>query len=400
MFLLPLLLVACSIQGGPGDLVGTTRIWYRPFGGKEIDQGWGIDVVDDGGLVLANTESHPDSIPDAWVHRIQSDGDVAWSSSYATIGEDRSTGVRVVGDQVLVGGASFTALTPDSSDALLASFDLESGDELWSFTVDGGHGYDAVEGLAATSDALYASGWTQQNELDMDVLLLKVGLDGELQWQTHWGELDWDEANGPMAADDACLYVAGRFGGINYDGVVTGGQGNLACFDPSSGELSWNVLFLEEGYTSEDPLGLLLTADALYTVGYAIDPDPGEYHLIVRAFDLAGTPLWSSLWAGAGNTLGRSLVQDPLDGSLIVAATTDGLGEPNGDMLFIRVAPDGTMGDAVTWGGAGSDEAHDLVMVDERACANGSTDSVGKGRGDAVALCFEPDGWHLPTLEE
>ena len=398
--LLPLLLLACKIPGGPGELVGTTNIWYRTFGGRETDEGWGIDVTEDGGLVLANLEAHPSTLPDAWVYRTQPDGDIEWSGTWSAIGTEQAFVAKVGGDVVYVGGASYTGLTVDYADAMLLAFDLETGENLWGFTMDGGHGYDEIDGIVVGDDGVYVSGWTQRNAQDLDVLLMKVDFDGNILWQQNWGGTGWDEANGHMVTDGTLLYLVGRYGGVPYGTLITGGQGNLAAFDINTGEPVWNVTFQKEGSSSEDALGLAFDGTTLYTTGFYIDTDPGNYHLIVRAFDLAGTALWDADWTGEGNTVSRSLVVDPSDGSLVVAANTDGLGEPNGDMLFVRVSAEGTMGDAVTWGGDAHEEVHDLVFVDERICANGQTESMGEGRGDAVALCFDPRGWNMPEIAE
>lgn len=390
------LVSACALDGGPGDLVASGDAWYRTFGGPEADEGWGLDLTGDGDLLVATREAHPDVLLDAWLYRLDPAGEVVWAGGYAGEASDQPTVVRAGDDAVWVAGSTRLGADLATTDALLLAFDPADGGLLSEATWDGEGGFDEIGGLAVTDAGVFASGWTWDASSDMEGALLAASPSGELLWAVGWGGDDWDDLNGHLVEVDGTLYATGRTGGVAAGTTVTGGRAHLTAFSSGDGAALWSVSFREDGATSEDALGLAGGPDGLYTVGIWIDADPGYYHLVIHAFDLTGKERWATTWDGEGNTIGRALAVDPEDGSLLVAATTDGEGDPAGDMLFLRVSADGEVLDSRTWGGAGLDEVRDVVLQGDMAFANGRTDSTGAGESDGVVLAFNARDWAMP----
>ncbi|UCF66871.1 MAG: pre-peptidase C-terminal domain-containing protein, partial [Acidobacteriota bacterium] len=102
-------MVFMLVDSGDGSLLGQRR-----FGGDSIDSGYGIDVLPDGGFVLAgSTQSFSTTpVPDGWIVRLDADLNVLWQSVYGGPHHDEFRSVRATADGgfVAAGGAD-----PDGS---------------------------------------------------------------------------------------------------------------------------------------------------------------------------------------------------------------------------------------------------------------------------------------------
>lgn len=384
---------ACTLNGGPGDTIGSDEVWRRTFGGPATDEGWGVDVGPDGDVFTCTHEARPDLLPDVYAYRLSPDGrDVRWESHYAGAGESTEQVFIVVHDgnqRVYVAGTTYTDLTPESADALLLAFDASTGELLWDFTWDQGFGYEEIDGLVVETDGIYFSGWTTGDGTSNDALVGKVSLDGNLVWWNSYGTAGWDEANGHLVADEDFLYIAGR---QNGDTILTGGDGLLAAFDKADGSPAWNVTWGEPG-ALEDALGLTTDGSRLYTVGIADNP----LQLELRAFDFSGNEVWARKHGGAStNESSRAIRVDTTDGSLLIAGNVDS-GAGTKDLLLVRAdAATGEILEESTWGGPDDEEVHDLVLSGNRAYLQAQSRSFSDGAGwDAltVSIRHRPIAW-------
>lgn len=368
-----LLLFSCaSHDPGPHDKVGDETVWSIEFGGGGADEAWGLDLTDDGDLILGTLQS--ENLPDAWMYRVSPSGELLWESQWGTDGSDMVYIVEVSGNVAYVGGASFTGAWTDSADAFVLAVDIVSGEVLWTWTWDGGHGYEEIDGIVVDDDGIYVSGWTTGESTSNDLLLAKLSLDGETEWATGWGGEGWDEGDGHLVGIGDVLYVAGR---VDGEGLLAGGDAFVGAFSKADGSNVWE--WTDGGPdTMEDALGLATDGVGLYAVGMV--QNGLSVDLSAWSLDLDGNLLAS---ATASGMTSRSLSALP-DGSWLVPA--------NGseDMIFLRWEGD-TFEELGRWGGEGHDEVHDVVVDGNSAWFAGQT-----GEENAVLIHAALEPFTLP----
>ena len=372
------LLLACAAEGGPGTLVTTPDGWYLPFGAADTDEGWGIDQLEGGDLIIATHQAAPRVLPDIYLYRISTDGEVLWERPYGDGDSELAYVVETDGNIAYAGGSRFSGLGTETADALLLALDAETGWVEWDWSYDGGFGYEEIDGIVAEGQDLYLSGWTT-TELGNDMLLAKLDSAGNEIWISSWGGSRWDEANGHLVADESSLYVAGLIDGDSY---AQGGDALVAAFSKQDGSPLWQARLGEEAGLWDDALGLTLYEGRLYAVGSAAG---SSYDLKIWCLETDGTIVWEQSFAGSGAESGRSLVANSSGLWVGLNSSSEGAGEV--DMGILKLGLDGSNPvRTLLWGGVGHEEVHDLVLSNGSAFLIGQTSSLGEGKEDAVLI--------------
>jgi hypothetical protein len=222
------------------DIVDGTTVWERTWGGDGYEQAWGIEPAPGGSYyVFGETDSRGAGDRDFFLLRISADGDEVWSRTYGTPQREWPFGMLPLanGDLLLYGR---TAPDGGSEDAYALRVDRE-GRIVWEYTrhtPDDVLLLDALETAAGqiilctavardgALTALAADGrevWTRRYELDgwqfassiapapdgyllagfsmtedgsgqqADVWLAHTSASGDLEWQTSFGEAEYDD---------------------------------------------------------------------------------------------------------------------------------------------------------------------------------------------------------------
>jgi uncharacterized repeat protein (TIGR02543 family) len=172
---------ACAGQGNPCTLTMTADRsvtatfttsgggWAKTYGGPNWDGASSIQQTADGGYIVAGwTESFGAGNGDFWVLKLDQNGDIQWQKIY--------------------GGPSADV-----------AFSIQQ-------TADGGY---IVAGVTTSFGAGFYDLW-----------VLKLGPNGDVQWQKTYGGPNWDRAYSIQQTSDAGYIVAGRttsFGAGTYD---------------------------------------------------------------------------------------------------------------------------------------------------------------------------------------
>ncbi|MHC5112509.1 MAG: SdrD B-like domain-containing protein, partial [Planctomycetota bacterium] len=227
-------------------------VWARRLGGTGFDQAYAAAVATDGSVFTAGKFSNTvDFDPgagtfdltsaggyDAFVSKLDPNGDFAWASTWGGPSSDDVQGI---------------AVSPDGSVQATGSF---------YNTIDFDPGPGAVERAAVGSS---------------DVFVSRLNATGGLQWVQTFGGTSTDVGYGVLAAADGSVYTTGKVVGTTD-------------FDPRSGEYAiagggGQDVFLSRLLPLQAPTGLSLAQDRVLeqqpvntTVGnlVASDPEPGE----------------------------------------------------------------------------------------------------------------------------
>lgn len=217
-----------------------TIVWSNQFG-SPTSQGVADIAVDHNGVYAVGTtdsgiagQTHNGAF-DGTIRAYDRNGRVRWTRQIGTVGDDHATEVVVHRGIVYVVGhtdGTFPGQTlAGSQDSFVAAYS-EAGDQLWVRQY-GTPRPDFFTDVAADGDHLVLSGSTAgafegQTRLGhWDALVLRMELDGDIQWVRQFGS-EWDDRGNAVAVTADGIRVAGRaedsldgstFGGV-YDGYV------------------------------------------------------------------------------------------------------------------------------------------------------------------------------------
>ncbi len=167
-----------------GDLM-----WSRTFGGPDSENAYDVEIAVDGGFILTGTTySFGNGISDIWVMKTNVDGDSLWSVTLG--GADRELATDAVissNGGILVCGYT-KSFGSGNHDAWLIKID-SNGDSLWS-VLYGGEDVDRFyKVLTDVDDNTIVTGWTRSyGSGNYDLLLNKYDQLGELQWDYFYGD--------------------------------------------------------------------------------------------------------------------------------------------------------------------------------------------------------------------
>jgi hypothetical protein len=344
--------------------------WNETYGGSGDDIFNDVARTDDGGYVLVGEKESESTGIDGWVMKIDANGNTEWERTFSGPGTDRLYSVVVTGDKTVVAGrtdrggspmgwvlelnadgrtrsertpgtGAFYGVEQDGGGYVLAGWTQgdsgvggwllkqdASGSKAWERT------YAAPNGSTGRFKAVVpsADGYLVAGEVDsggQDAWILRVGDDGEQQWQRTLGGSD-REAVWAATGDKDGIVVAGESeSGDSRDGWVF-------RYD-SSGKLDWEKRFgggevdwLDSAMTTEDG-GYLFTGGTL-TGGIG----SADGYVVKTGAD--GSLQWEKAYGSTGWDKPWPAIQSH-DGGYLLAGQTGGFGAQGMDGWVLELGP-------------------------------------------------------------
>jgi hypothetical protein len=252
------------------------QLWARQFGTRANDRATAVALGPDGSFIAGATAGplgvRRGGPTDAFVARLDDEGDLTWVRQFGSAGTDQADGLAVRGGRVFAVGWTTAALTGPyeggASDGFVAAFRAD-GTPLWRRAV-GTAGSDRVSAVVARAEGLFVSGSTDGTLLDqtasggLDGFLAKVDPNGDALWFRQFGSDSDDEAVA-LAADSKGVYVAGSTLGALPDGELIGEwDGFVRKYLPNGTQL-WTRQIGTIDY--DRAYGLSVERTGLYLVG-------------------------------------------------------------------------------------------------------------------------------------
>ncbi len=193
------------------------EIWNKTYGSNKVE--FASDAVsDDNSIIIVGLRAAAlgSTEQDAWVIKIDCQGNLIWEKTFGGSDIDWLFCIEKDGDDFIMGGytASFTSI---AWDAWLVKIDGE-GNEIWNKTYGGGD-VDTIEDIIVTSEGYIAVGDTMSYGRWQDAFLMKVDKNGEQKWVKIFGGSNWD-AFVAVEKESSGYIIAGRtdsFGAGNFD---------------------------------------------------------------------------------------------------------------------------------------------------------------------------------------
>jgi predicted secreted protein len=379
-------------------------VWARTYGGTNVDVAYSVCQTSDGGYIATGyTSSFGAGLQDAYLVRINSNGDTVWTKTFGGASMDGAHFVREAhGNGYVIAGYSETfggggknmyliktdsagnaewtrtyatplmdvayafCETPDTGYIFIGYKNGPSGwvkGDLWILKTDatldtiwtreyGGTGEDYGVSIQPTLDGNYIiAGITSSFGANgKNVWILKIDTNGDTLWTKVYGNNLEDVGYGVCCTSDSGYAVAGY---INGTGQWTAGDLWLLKTD-ANGDTLWTQVY---GSGGEDfGWGVYETPDSGYIVAgrYAND-------MWLLRTDALGDTIWTQKYGGAGTESALALGITS-DGGYIIGGYTTSFGNGSNDFWVIKTAPDVGI-DGNTTGNIGKDHLPTTIIT-------------------------------------
>ncbi len=295
-----------------GDM-GPSHLWWRTFGGEDLDEAAAVIQTSDGGFVSAGeTTSFGEGNGDLLVVRTNDDGAVLWARSLGGSGRDSAVAVTEGWNGNLLVLAETASVTPPQSDLLLVELDGATGSPVRQTAYDGG-GDERARAMVRLSDGSLVLAGTASIAGGTGLLLLRVDDMGQLLWTLRAGARTGEDVEPyGIEADDTLLHIAGRVG-----------SDALLLAASTSGSVLWGRRYGVPG-AAGTARAVLRGGDGSLTVAgeFPSSPATPAPDVWVMRATAQGVPLWQNFYGGIASDRGLSVAPRAPDG-VVVAGETD-----------------------------------------------------------------------------
>ncbi len=342
-------------------------------------EAWCVETNSSGDVFWGVNQDSPGlfEFMDAYSFRLDPNGNTIWADTSITGQWAQQSYVLAATDTIIyLAGRTCSSANLDDCDALVFAVDASLGDTLWSFTWDGGTGYEEIDGLVPKNDGIYITGWTKTPTDEIDITLMKLQYNGNLLWQNQWGSgLPRDDRqDGHIVVDDSMIYLCGVYD--SSPGLAFEGLSLLAKFDRSNGNFVDTTLFgRQDPWTNaEDALGMSSDGTYLYLTGYTTSA-MNDWDLFAAKYDKNLNQIWYTVWGGLVEADVARSIQPSYDGSIFIAGTTRSYGNGEEEAVLIKLDQTGNPMWFKTWGAANDDHVLDLHLDSNLIYISGKTNS-------------------------
>ena len=321
----------------------TVNNGQKTFGGSGYDIAYSIHQTTDGGYIVTGiTSSFGDGGYDAYILKLNSDGNLAWQKTFEEFSDNHVYYIQQTTD----GGYIFAGSM--SGDVCVLKLNSD-GSLAWQKTF-GGTYYDQAYSIQQTTDGGYIVAGYKWS----DVYILKLNSDGSLAWQKTFGESGHDRAYSIQQTTDDGYIVAGytdTFGADNHDIYVLKLN--------SDGSLAWEKTFGGNHY--DGAYSIQQTTDGGYIVagGYITSFGAVDRDIYILKLNSDGSLAWEKTFGGNNYDEAYS-IQQTTDGGYIVAGCTGSFGAGNYDVYVLKLNSDGSLAWQKTFGGVSEDYAYSV----------------------------------------
>jgi hypothetical protein len=231
-------------------------IWDKTFGGSDDDYAFSLIQTDDGGYEVAGfTSSKGAGEKDAWVIKLDKSGIIIWDKTFGGSGDDYALSLIQTDD----GGYAVAGWTESKGaggeDAWIIKLDYE-GNIIWDRTY-GGRNNDVALSLIQTDDGGYAvAGVTSSfGAGEGDFWIIKLDHEGSRVWDKTFGGSDDDWACSIIQHTDGSYIVAGYTNSKGAGGedawiIKLDYEGNIVwdrTYGGRNNDVAWSLIQTDDG---------------------------------------------------------------------------------------------------------------------------------------------------------
>lgn len=336
----------CMSNKGEQDIfiakynAGAVREWYKIIGSTGYEECKAIIVTPGGGyLVTGQTGGNNGDVSgnhggdDAWVVKLDADGNIQWQKCYGGLRSDF---------------ANAAAVSPDGTYVLGGVSESNNGD------VTGNHGsYDA---------------W-----------VFKISATGQLLWQKSLGGTKIEAAHGIACRADGSIIVGAYSDSPDGDMGGTRGSSDIWLLKlTAGGDITWKKNY--GGSNTEYTFAFTaLPGGGYVATGYTVsnDGDMTGYKdhgdVFVLRIDEAGNKVWMKTLGGMNTDIAQAISSTP-DNGILVAGFTNSIdgdmpgGKGENDLFVVKLDATGKLVWQKTAGSSGLDDAYGVMSTGNNSC--------------------------------
>ena len=303
-----------------------------------------------------------------------------WTTTFGNTGNEAAYGIvpATGGGWAVAGSCASLVLGASGSDMCLVR--LKADGTIDWYNLFGGIGSQEAHALVRTTDGGYLlAGYTFNAGTTADVLLVKTTSNGVQSWARSFGTSGDEAAYAVQQTSDGGYIVAGTtqaFGGDNRDFYLVKTLAN--------GTVDWDQVF---GAALDDlAFAVRQTSDGGYiVVGSTEVGSPSTTQIYVVKTTAGGIAQWSYTYGGAGHDEAHDVLQTSDGGYLVVGATTPPTSSIS-DVYIVKLYPNGVVQWTRTIGGTGSEVAQAITPITGGYIIAGKVAPAGIGQSDAYLL--------------
>ena len=276
-------------------------------------------------------------------------------------------------EYLIVGNTSL--LGDNYSNVLILKVD-HTGQQMWrkDYTYSSSDRLNMVIELEDGSLVMAGSSISNTNS-SKDLLIMKTGSDGNIEWQTSYGDARDEIANSIGITSDGGFIITGE--------ITNENTGNSSCYVlkvNNNGEFEWDRSF--GGSLNDQGFSLVPANDGGFVItGVTRSQSDSSGDLWLFKVNNAGDMLWERTFGGENFEAGRSL-QQTSDNGYIIIGQTESFGNGSNDAYLLKTDSQGNEIWSRTYGGSGTDQGRHVVeTLDQGYIISGQTDSYGSMGG-------------------
>jgi hypothetical protein len=327
----------------PGDILlvcadKTGKIkWTRTYGGKQDDMGWDLLEMPDKGFLLAGTTLTDNrNSRDMIAIRVDETGNVIWEKTFGTEKDEYCWDMVATEDgyYLLAGETNLEGeYGKGNKDFYVVKIDSK-GNIIWTHTY-GGQNTDRCYSADAAEDGYLLLGSTNSYGAgDQDAYLLKVDLQGKIQWSKTYGSEKFDMGHDVKCSRDGGCVV------IGYSQTESKGENDAWIFKTDSeGKVSWDTKI--GGEKDDRAIRGIQDRDGNYLItGYTKSFGASIWDLFLAKIDSEGKVIWRQNQSGSGAELGYGICLSR-DGGILLTGQTYSYGNHKGDLWLLKTNSNG-----------------------------------------------------------
>jgi len=362
-----IIILSLSIVGITVNASHSAQYWAKTYGWGEYDWAYSSKQTTDRGYIVAGTtyfHSSPGN-RDFWVLKLYSDGNVSWEKTYGLSEEDTVQSIQQTKDGGYILAGSFFVPASDiygAYDILVLKLGI-NGDITWQKTYGGIDCDDFGDSIQQTTDGGYiVAGRSSCSATDIGFYLMKLDSNGDVTWQKKYGSFGVIyNARTIQQTTDGGYIVAG----------YTASYGNFAArflvlkLD-CNGDVTWQKTYggssYDYAYSIQQTIdgGYILAGDT-HSFG---DFDPCFW---VLKLDCNGDVTWQKTYGGIiGSSNFAKSIRQTSDGGYIVCGDTNSFCASHlSDAWVLKLQSDGDIIWQKYYGGVSSDSAHSIEQTSD-----------------------------------
>ncbi len=296
--------------------------WKSIRGGIKDDLAASIQQTKDGGYIVAGTiSSESTGLFDAWIFKLKPDGNVEWDQILGGSQDDVANSIQQTSDGgFIVAGATYSKGAGEE-DAWVLRLNT-NGNLLWDKTF-GGKGDDWAKSIQQTTDGGYiVAGETSKNADSSNAWVFKLDYKGDILWERVCGNNTQNKVRSIQQTSDEGYIVVGNTGkSLSYCM-----QGWVFKLEPN-GDTRWDKTFIFGEEYNNNTASIQQTTDggyivAGYTDGYTHSKKMTMHKdAWILKLESDGDKEWEKLIGKWGEDQATSIRQTS-DGGYIVAGFT------------------------------------------------------------------------------